>query len=136
KPTQAGIVARLGSLPPNSLLLAPKAEPKQLATPRGIGSQKAGIAITALSEEESAPTSRGLRRAPVGSTLLVFRLGDWTCEDEPCEAWTTLSPRVVVDGEAEPLPEGGDTFVIVLPPGTSEVGLEVSADGYTQSLSL
>lgn len=135
-PTRNGTIARLAPITPGSLVLDPAASPEELDEPRGMGSLHAGVALLALSEVDEVRTEDGRRRPPEGSRLLAFEVGDWTCEVRPCESWRSLKPSVVVDGTAEDLPEGGDTFVIALPPGTREVELAVDADGYEQSLSL
>lgn len=135
-PDRQAVVAQLRPLGLAGVLSAPTAKPKKLDEPRGMGSEKAGVALLALSEVDSVRTSSGTRRAPEGSRLLAFRLGDGVCEVEPCESWQSLVPRVNLDGLYEDLPEGTDTFVVVLPPGTQDVRLELDADGFDQSLSL
>ncbi|WP_148046066.1 hypothetical protein [Nocardioides marmoriginsengisoli] len=130
------VVAQLRPLGLQGVLSAPGAQPKKLEEPRGMGSEKAGVAVLALSEVDAVKTSSGTRRAPEGSRLLAFRLGDWVCEVEPCEGWRSVAPRVDVDGSYEDLPAGTDTFVVVLPPGTQDVRLDMDADGFDQSLSL
>jgi hypothetical protein len=130
------VVAQLKTLSLEGVLDAPSAKPTKLDEPRGMGSQHAGLALLALSEVDSVRTKSGTRRAPEGSTLLAFRVGDWVCEIKPCEGWQTLHPRVTVDGRSESLPDGGSTYVVVLPPGTELVSLDIGADGFDQSLSL
>ncbi|MCW2786824.1 MAG: hypothetical protein JWP74_3341 [Marmoricola sp.] len=131
-----GITARLPELDPGTLMVVPKADPSALHEPRGMGSKKAGIALLAMSTDDSVITSKGERRAPDGGSLVIFKVGDWACEDTPCDPWSTLKPQVVVDGQATPLPDGGTTFVLVLSPGTATVNLTINDAGYAQSLSL
>jgi hypothetical protein len=72
----------------------------------------------------------------VGGRLVAFRLGDWTCEQPPCADWRSLEPTVDVDGDSLPLPDRGDTFVVVAPPGSTRIDLVIEADGYPQAVSL
>ncbi|MFL6154951.1 MAG: hypothetical protein ACJ72D_02590, partial [Marmoricola sp.] len=130
------VVSRLDVLAADTLSAAPKATPTRLTKPRGVGSRFAGLGLLALSEEDSVPTSRGDRRAPDGGTLITFRVGDWACEIKPCKDWKTLKPTVEVDGNAQDLPTGDDTFVLSLPPGTSDVRLVIDDQNYTQSIAL
>jgi hypothetical protein len=134
--TRTAAIARLDAITPGSLVAAPDAKPKKLAKPRGMGSQHAGVAVLAVSGVDEVRTGGGPRRASEGSTLLAFRLGDWACEVQPCESWETLKPQVVVDGDSQEVPDDGDTFVVVVPPGAAEVSLRIDADGYAQSVSL
>lgn len=135
-PSRSAAIARLEALDPGSLMPAPHAVPEKLKKPLGMGSLHAGIALLADSPVADVRTPQGSRRAPEGSSLLAFEVGDWTCENEPCASWTTLRPQVVVDGTARDLPAGGDIFVLVVPPGTAAVDLTIEADGYAQKLSL
>lgn len=137
-PDQTAVVSRLEPINSYGVVLAPQADPTKLSTPRGMGSAHAGIAVVALSEVDYVDTKDGARRAAEGSTLLAFRVANWACENAgtPCASWRTLHPQVVVDGSTEDLPSGGNTFVAVLPPGTSDVQLTIDADGYKQSQSL
>jgi len=129
-------VSRLAPAGIDGLVAAPDAKPEKLKTPRGMGSQYAGLALVAVSDVDSVRTSSGPRRAPVGGRLLAFRLGDWACEVDPCKDWRTLSPQVTIDGVSEELPGNGDTFVITLAPGSHTVDLSIEADDYQQSMSL
>lgn len=118
------------------LIPAPKATPEKLETPRGMGSKSAGIAVLALGKVSSVETEHETRRAPEGSRMIAFRVGDWACEIEPCADWSSLDPKVSIDGQESSLEEGQSTYVVVVPPGTSSVDLEIDADGFPQSLSL
>lgn len=118
------------------LIPAPKADPDKLEKPRGMGSKTAGIALVALGKVSSVETEHETRRAPEGSRMIAFRVGDWACEVEPCAGWSSLDPKVSIDGQESSLEEGQSTYVVVVPPGTGEVSLEIDADGYPQSLSL
>ncbi len=137
-PDSQAFVSRLETINSYGVVLAPQADPTKLSTPRGMGSAHAGIAVVALSEVDYVDTKDGARRAAEGSTLLAFKVANWACENAgtPCASWRTLHPQVVVDGSTQDLPSGGDTFVAVLPPGTSDVQLTINADGYKQSQSL
>ena len=135
-PSQSDAIAKLAPLPAGALVAAPGAAPDELDEPTGVGSLRAGIALLALDEVDQVRTVDGRRRAPEGSSLIAFRLGDWTCEAEPCGPWRSLHPQVAVDGEGRDLPDSGDTFVLVVPPGTDSVELVVDADGFRQSISL
>lgn len=135
-PSRTPVAPRLDALPEGAVVRAPDASPEELDEPHGIGSLHAGVAVLAQGEVDQVPTEDGLRRAPVGGRLLAFRLGDWTCEQPPCDDWRSLDPAVVVDGDSLPLPDRGDTFVVVAPPGSEKIDLVVDADGYTQSVSL
>jgi hypothetical protein len=129
-------LAKLEPLDPGALVAVPRATPKRLDRPTGIGSAHAGLALLAREDVDEVVTADGRRRAPEGSRLIAFRVGDWTCEVQPCGSWRSLAPRVVVDGSSMDLPAEGDTFVAVVPPGAGAVDLVVAADGYTQSVSL
>jgi len=139
-PSRSDAVAVLTPLPAGALVGvlvgAPGASPHELDEPTGVGSLHAGIALLALDEVDQVRTVDGRRRAPEGSSLVAFRLGDWTCEAEPCSPWRSLHPQVLVDGEGRDFPDTGDTFVLVVPPGTDTVELVVDADGFRQSISL
>lgn len=135
-PSKSDTIAKLEPLAPSDLVAAPRARPKKLDDPRGLGSLHAGVALLAVETVDDVSTTEGRRRAPEGSRLIAFKIGDWTCEVQPCEAWRTLAPQVAVDGVPRALPGDGDTFVVVVPPGTDTVDLEVHADGYSQSVSL
>ena len=135
-PSRSDAVARLQPLPVGALVEAPNASPGALDAPTGIGSLHAGVALLALDDVDEVHTVGGWRRAPEGSRLVAFRLGDWTCEARPCDPWRSLHPQVVVDGEGRDFPDDGDTFVLVVPPGTGTVDLVVDADGFRQSVSL
>jgi hypothetical protein len=128
--------ARLDALAPGTLELLPRATPSRLDEPRAIGSQEAGVAVVATSEPDSVETKDGERRAPDGGSLVVFTLADWSCESPPCKPWTTLEPQLQADGLVKDLPRGGDTFVVALPAGTSQLRLVVEDAGYQQSVSL
>lgn len=134
--TRSAAIARLEPIAPGAVVLAQDASPDELDEPLGMGSQHAGVAVLAVSDVDEVRTPAGRRRASEGSTLLAFQVGDWACEVQPCTSWTTLEPSIVVDGESQELPEGGDTFVVVLPPGSEDVELTIDADGYAQSVSL
>jgi hypothetical protein len=129
-------VASLEPLAPAALVSAPKASPKELDDPVGMGSLHAGVALLATEDVDDVRLADGRRRAPEGSRLIAFRIGDWTCENQPCEPWRSLEPKVAVEGDARDLPDNGDTFVVVVPPGAEEVDLVIDADGYAQSVSL
>lgn len=130
----AGILDRVG---PGVVLVDPRADPAPLEKPLGMGSDKAGLALLSLSQVDRVYTEDDQpRRTPEGSNLIAFQVGDWACENKPCAGWETLDPQVVVNGVDQRLPEGGDTFVVVVPPGTETVDLTIDADGYTQSVSL
>lgn len=118
------------------LIPAPKAEPTELDEPRGMGTRSAGLAILALSKVTSVETESETRRAPEGSRMIAFRVGDWACEIEPCESWSSLDPVVSIDGQESSLEEGASTYVVVVPPGTNDVRLQIDADGFPQYLSL
>jgi hypothetical protein len=118
------------------LIDAPKAQPKALDEPRGMGAQKAGIAIVAMSEVDSVQTSTGKRNAPAGSRMIAFRVADWQCETDPCDGWSTLDPVIDIGGTQANLTPKDDTYVVVVPPGTDEVSLVIDADDIAQSLSL
>lgn len=118
------------------LIVAPKAEPTVLEKPRGMGSRKSGIALLALGRVSSVETESEIRRAPEGSRMIAFRVGDWVCEEEPCDGWSALDPQISIDGMQSSLEEGQSTYVVVVPPGTSDVTLEINADDFPQSLSL
>ncbi len=118
------------------LIPAPKAEPTKLDKPRGMGSKSAGIAVLALSKVDSVDTGTETRRAPAGSRMIAFRVGDWDCEIKPCKAWSSLEPVVSIDGQESFLEETASTYVVVVPPGTDDVTLEIDADGFPQYLSL
>jgi hypothetical protein len=135
-PSSPTVAPRLLPLAAGAVVRAPEASPEELDDPHGMGSLHAGVAVLAVGEVDQVPTEDGLRRAPVGGRLVAFRVGDWTCEDEPCADWRSLQPRVVIDGDSRDFPKGGDTFVVVVPPGSASVDLVVEADGYTQSVSL
>jgi hypothetical protein len=135
-PSRSEEIAKLPALAPAEVVAAPRASPERLDEPRGLGSLHAGVALLAVEEVDEVHTVDGRRRAPEGSTLLAFRVGDWTCEEEPCAPWRSLAPALELEGAAKPLPAVGDTFVAVLPPGAEAVDLVVEADGYTQSISL
>jgi len=135
-PSRSSVVAKLEPLEPGALVAAPAASPEELDAPTGIGSAHAGIALLALGDVDQVTTADGHRRAPEGSRLLAFRVGDWSCETQPCDSWRALEPRVVVDGDPRALTGKGDTFVLVVPPGSDAIDLVVEADDYTQSVSL
>jgi len=135
-PSRSDAVAKLTPLPAGALVAAPGASPHELDEPTGLGSLRAGVALLALDEVDQVRTADGRRRAPAGSRLVAFRLGDWTCEAQPCGPWRSLHPQVVVDGAGRDLPDAGDTFVLVVPPGSETVELVVDADGFRQSISL
>ncbi|MCX6397246.1 MAG: hypothetical protein NTV23_12215 [Propionibacteriales bacterium] len=118
------------------LIPAPQAEPATLEKPRGMGSKSAGIALLALSKVDSVVTEQETRRAPEGSRMMAFRVGDWDCEITPCASWASLSPVISIDGQESSLEEGKSTYVVVVPPGTNDVSLQIDADGFPQSLSL
>jgi hypothetical protein len=129
-------VSRLEALSPGTLEELPKALPEELDDPFAIGSEKAGVAVVAVSQVDSIQTGDGRRRAPDGGSLVVFQLGDWSCEVEPCKPWRTLKLSVKAGGLVKELPEHGDTFVIALPPGTSDARLAVDDEDFSQSVSL
>ena len=118
------------------LIPAPKSTPTKLEKPRGMGSKSAGIAILAESRVDSVETENETRRAPEGSRMLAFKVGDWACQADPCESWSSLEPKVIIDGQESSLVETESTYVVVVPPGTDEVLLAIDADGFPQSLSL
>ena len=128
--------SRMEGLAPGTLELLPRAKPTPVDAPMAIGSQHAGVAVLAVSEPDSIETKDGRRRAPDGGSLVVFKVGSWGCEAAPCKPWTTLDPKVQADGTVKDLPSGGDTFVIAVPAGTSELRLVVDDAGYRQSVSL
>jgi hypothetical protein len=128
--------SRLEALAPGTLEPLPKATPEKLDVPLAIGSEKAGVAVLALSEVDSVETPDGKRRAPDGGSLVVFTVGDWSCEDEPCEPWSALKPQIKADALVKDLPSKADTFVLAVPAGTSELRLTVDEAGYHQSVSL
>lgn len=128
--------SRLEALAPGTLEALPDASPSPLADPYVIGSRTAGITLRAVSEPDSVETADGSRRAPDGGSLVVFAVGDGACEDQPCKPWTSLAPKLQVDGLLKDLPGKGDTFVIAVPAGTSELRLVVDDAGYRQSVSL
>lgn len=134
----AGTSAVVGLRPAviGELIPAPKATPTKLDEPRGMGSKRAGIAIVAQARVDSVETEVETRRAPEGSRMIAFRVADWACERTPCAAWSSLSPVVSIDGQESSLVEDHDTYVVVVPPGTNRVDLEIDADGFAQSLSL
>lgn len=132
----ASATSRLEALAPGTLEAVPKALPTKLDTPLAIGSEHAGIAVVAVSEVDSIGTAEGRRRAPDGGSLVVFRVTDWSCEITPCKAWTTLKPRITHDGLTKALPGSADTYVIALPPGSSQVRLMINDAGHAQSVSL
>lgn len=134
--SRSAAIAKLTALAPGSLVAAPGAQPDDLDEPRGIGSLHEGVAVVAASKVDEVRTSDGRRRAPTGSRLIAFRVTDWTCEDQPCGSWRDLAPSVQLDDTSIAIPAGGDTFVVVVPPGSSTVDLVVDADGYRQSVSL
>jgi hypothetical protein len=129
-------VSRLEALAPGTVTEVPEAKPEKLDEPLAIGSQNAGLAVLASSVVDSVETPEGRRRAPDGGTLVVFKVGDWGCETEPCKGWTALKPSIRADSLTKKLPLKGDTFVIALPPGTGSVRLVVDDAGYSQSVSL
>ena len=135
-PSRELATSRLQAIGVGDLLLAPAADPEPLEKTRGMGSKRAGISLIAVSQVDRVKDGDALRRAPDGGRLLAFRVGDWVCELQPCENWTSLGALIDVDGSTQPLPEGGDTFVVVLPPGSQDVDLVIEADGFEQSLSL
>lgn len=135
-PSKRVALARLGTIPSGQVLVGRSVHPKKVNEPEGMAWRKAGVAVLARSEVDQVRTASGLRRAADGSALLAFTLGDWECEESPCEKWDTLKTKVVIDGSTVPLPDGGDTFVASLPPGTTEVALMAEADGYRQVLPL
>lgn len=130
------VVSHFDTLLTGDVEVVKAASPEKLDTPVGIGFEKAGLSLKAASEVDSVKVAAGNRRAPEGSNLIAFTVGDWTCEDQPCDRWQTLEPRISLDGDNQALPTGGSTFVVVVPPGTESVDLTVSADGFTQSISL
>jgi hypothetical protein len=75
----AGAVAPVVAQPAvtGELIVAPKATPKDLSTPLAMGTEHSGIAVVALSEVDQVETTTGLRKAPAGSRMLAFRVGDW-----------------------------------------------------------
>lgn len=129
-------VRTLPPLLPGALVEASGASPERLDHPVGLGSLHAGVALLASSEVDQVRTPDGRHRAPEGSSLLVFRVGDWTCEDQPCDGWRSLAPTVVIDGESRGFPDRGSTFAVVVPPGSTSVDLVVEADGFRQALDL
>jgi hypothetical protein len=135
-PSRPVVAPRLEPLAAGAVLRAPDASPDELDEPRGMGSLHAGVAVLAAGEADQVRVGEGLRRAPVGGRLVAFRLGDWACELEPCADWRSLEPQVLVDGASLPLPDSGDTFAVVVPPGSDRVDLVVDADGYPQSVPL
>lgn len=135
-PTRSSVIAKLEPLGSGAVVAAPDAKPDELDDPRGIGSLHAGVALLAVGDVDEVRTADGRRRAPEGSNLVAFQVGDWTCEVKPCATWRSLEPQVEVDGVAHDLPDSGDTFVVVVPPGSDAVDLLVDADGYAQSVSL
>lgn len=135
-PARSAAIAQLKPFTSGVVVLAPDAKPTLLHHPLGMGSFHAGVAVKALSDVDQVQTRSGLRRAPDGSTLLAFRLGDWTCETTPCESWESLTPKLVVNGTTTPLPDGGNTFVVVVGPGVEDVAVTIDADGFGQSVSL
>ncbi len=132
----SSVVRTLPPLAPGALVEVPDATPQRLDEPIGLGSLHAGVALLARSEVDQVRTADGRRRAPAGSRLLAFRVGDWTCEDQPCEGWRSLSPTVVVEGDSRNLPDRGSTFVVAVPPGSATVDLVVAADGFRQAIDL
>jgi hypothetical protein len=128
--------SRLDALAPGTLQELPKAKPTTLEKPLAIGSRNAGVAVVAVSEPDSVDTSDGRRRAPDGGSLVVFKIGDWSCQETPCKPWTTLKPKVQADDLVKDLPTHGDTFVIAVAAGTGELRLVVDDAGYRQSVSL
>ncbi len=135
-PSAEAQLARLDTIAPVEVVVDQVADPGELEKPLGMGSARAGISLRAVGEVDRVHTEDGERRAAEGSTLLAFRVGDWPCEIKPCESWDSLEPQVLVDDETRDLPAGGDTFVVVLPPGTEQVVLSIDADGFRQSLPL
>jgi hypothetical protein len=135
-PTRSAVIADLEPLASGSLVAAPDAKPEELDDPLGMGAVHGGVALLAVGDVDDVRTADGPRRAPEGSNLVAFQVGDWTCEVKPCEPWRSLKPQIEVDGVTLDLPGSGDTFVVVVPPGSGAVDLVLDADGYTQSLSL
>lgn len=134
--TPTGSVVGLRPAIVGELIPAPKATPEKLEKPRGMGSKKAGISIVAESRVTSVDTGTEVRRAPEGSRMLAFKVADWACEEDPCESWGTLEPTVSIDGVESSLDEAQSTYVVVVPPGTNTIDLQIEADGFPQSLSL
>lgn len=128
--------SRLEALAPGTLEALPRATPSVLDQPLVIGSRNAGIAILAVAEPDSVHTKDGERRAPDGGSLVVFKVGDWGCETEPCKPWRSLEPKLKADSLVKDLPASGDTFVVAVAAGTSELRLVVDDSGYHQSVSL
>jgi len=132
----ASATSRLEPLTPGTLEVLLKATPTKLDAPLAIGSQSAGVAVVAAAEPDTIDTEDGRRRAPDGGSLVVFTVADWGCETPPCKPWTSLKPKIQADGLLKDLPDSGDTFVIAVPPGTSQLRLVVDDAGYRQSVSL
>jgi hypothetical protein len=128
--------SRLEPLAPGTLEVLADATPGELDDPLAIGSKNSGIAVLATSEPDSVATKEGQRRAPDGGSLVVFKVGDWGCEDQPCKPWTSLKPKLQADDLVKDLPTKGDTFVVAVPAGTSQLRLVVDDAGYRQSVSL
>ena len=128
--------SRLEALAPGTLEALPDETPGELDDPLVIGSEKAGVAVVAVSKVDSVDTPHGKRRAPDGGSLVVFKVGDWGCESEPCKPWRSLEPKLKADSVVKDLPASGDTFVIAVAAGTSQLSLVVDDSGYNQSVSL
>lgn len=135
-PGQQSAVARLEPIRSVEVFRDSSAKPATLDQPRGMASQKAGIALLAVGQVEKVKTGKSVRRAQEGTRLVAFRVGDWACEVEPCSPWRSLDPQVVIDGVRKSLPSGGSTFVVVIPPGAGSVDLTIEADDIEQTLSL
>lgn len=118
------------------LIDAPKAKPTVLKTPLAMGTQKAGIAVIALSAVDQVQTKTGTRKAPPGSRMLAFRVGNGPCEQTPCKSWNTLNAEISIDAIDKPLNPHQDTYVAVVPPGTSDVNLLIDVEGVQQAVSL
>ena len=134
--SRAAAIERLDAAVPRDVIADSDARPEKLATPIGFAGRTAGVALRRLGEVDSVQTADGDLRAGDGSRLIAFEVGDWPCAVPPCQDWTSLDAQVVIDGTAKDLPEGGDTYVVVVPPGTDELRLTARTDGFRQSLDL
>lgn len=103
-----------------------------------MGARNAGVELLGLSEVSSVGSGEDELAPPSGGSLIAFQLGSGVCDVADCKSWRTLDLSVAVNGTRRPLPstKTEDTFVVAAPLGTASVDLVMTANGYTQTLSL
>jgi len=120
------------------LMTAPGTFPATLDRYSTMGARNAGVELLGLSEVFSVGSGEDEIGPPTGGSLIAFQLGSGVCDVADCKSWRTLDLSVAVNGTRRPLPstKTEDTFVVAAPLGTVSVDLVMTANGYTQTLSL